>query len=494
MRAAPGGDSRGRARRVELAAALATAWLLVLSRSWVYLAYPHASFDSDQAIVGLMAKHLSEGRAFPLYLYGYNYMLAVEAWLAVPYFWIAGPTVTALRASIVGTNLAVVTLLIVGLRRWGGLRPLGGLIATAFFTCAPPDTTGNLVDAGGGNIEPFLWVMVLWFVRARPLWFGAVLAIGVLNREFTIYAVPVLLAGQLFSGTWLKRETWRAWLLVLVTCGAVWLGVQALRPLADLAGPGTRGRNVGWETSTLDNIAQRARVDVMAMPGRVATLMTRDVPALAGGREMATNIARQGHTWVGWMLAAAAAAALARVGWLARHGRQRLGSAAMGWYVLGVGCMAVVGYALTRPVDVVTGRYLLLALFVPIGVTAVWLSLETSHHLRHAVAAVVLVWAVTACADNWRQYERYAIGDVDDPMLEIIAALDARGVTVARAPYWRAYKLTFMTGERIKVASSDIVRIEEYQQLAGAQGDRLVRLERQPCPGGTLVGGVYICN
>ena len=37
-----------------------------------------------------------------------------------------------------------------------------------------------------------------------------------------------------------SRETWRAWLLALVTFFAVWQSVQALKPFADLLGPGTR--------------------------------------------------------------------------------------------------------------------------------------------------------------------------------------------------------------------------------------------------------------
>src|SRR5688572_22424768 len=208
MRAATTPVRRTRGIRVELAVALGLSWLLVIARSLVYAVYPHASFDSDQAIVGLMAKHLSEGRAFPLYLYGYSYMLAVESWIAVPYFWIAGPTAVALRSSIIGTNLAIAMLMIVGLHRWGGLRPILALVAVAFFAFAPPDTTANLIDAGGGSIEQFLWVIVLWFVRSRPFVFGTVLAIGFLNREFTVYAVPVLMVGQLWSGTFLRRETW----------------------------------------------------------------------------------------------------------------------------------------------------------------------------------------------------------------------------------------------------------------------------------------------
>ena len=479
-------------RRSELAIAIAGAWLLVLARSWVYLAWPHVSFDSDQAVVGLMAKHLSEGRAFPLYLYGYNYMLAVEAWIAVPYFWIAGPTVPALRASIVGTNLAVVTLLVIGFQRWGGLRPLYGLAAAAFFAFAPPDTTGNLVDAGGGNVEPFLWVLVLWLLRARPWWFGAILAIGVLNREFTIYAVPVLLAGQIWSGSIRTGAAWRGWLRAAAAFAVVWLAVLAVRPLADLAGPGTRGRAAGWETSTVGNLTQRIRIDVAAMPSGMATLISRDVPALAGGRPIESNIARQGHAWVGAMLGVAAVAFVIRVGWLASRMRVPLVRASLGWYLLGVGLMAVAGYALTRPVDVVVGRYLLLALYVPVGATAVWLALEPQRLVRWAVVAMVIVWTAAAGVDTWRHYDRFA--GTRDPMLDIIAALDARGITVAKAQYWRAYKLTFMTQERIRVASTDVVRIEEYQRLAEAEGERLTLLQRDPCPGGTLAGGMYLCQ
>jgi hypothetical protein len=56
--------------RRELLSALGVAWALVFARSAVYLFYPQSFFDSDQAIIGLMAKHLIEGRAFPLFYYG----------------------------------------------------------------------------------------------------------------------------------------------------------------------------------------------------------------------------------------------------------------------------------------------------------------------------------------------------------------------------------------------------------------------------------------
>jgi hypothetical protein len=39
----------------------------VIFRSAVLVAWPLAAFDSDQAITGLMAKHLAELRAFPVF-------------------------------------------------------------------------------------------------------------------------------------------------------------------------------------------------------------------------------------------------------------------------------------------------------------------------------------------------------------------------------------------------------------------------------------------
>ena len=99
---------------------------LVLLRSAVFVLF-EANFDSDQAIVGLMAKHISEGRAFPLFGYAQNYNLAVEAWMAAPLFWLAGPSVTMLKLPLLAFNVAIVVLLIVSLEKELKLRPgLGG--------------------------------------------------------------------------------------------------------------------------------------------------------------------------------------------------------------------------------------------------------------------------------------------------------------------------------------------------------------------------------
>ena len=108
-------------RAVLQRSALAAAVLIaaVLLRSWFFLSYDESYFDSDQAIVGLMAKHLVEGRARPLFFYGQEYMLAVEAWAMAPVFALLGPTVlrTSTAAAVALGALGVMT------DRWSGTPP-----------------------------------------------------------------------------------------------------------------------------------------------------------------------------------------------------------------------------------------------------------------------------------------------------------------------------------------------------------------------------------
>ena len=92
--------------------ALVAAAVLVIARSAVFLIWEEAAFDSDQAIFGLMARHIAEGRAAPVFIYGDRYMLAVQAWLAAPLFAIAGSSVAILKAPVVLVNVATAVLLV----------------------------------------------------------------------------------------------------------------------------------------------------------------------------------------------------------------------------------------------------------------------------------------------------------------------------------------------------------------------------------------------
>jgi hypothetical protein len=502
--------SRTRAFRPSLEAApvLAIAVALILLRTLAYLLFEQFGFDSDQAINGLMAKHLSEGRAFPLFFYGQTYMLAVESWVAVPFFWIGGPTVGALRSSLVAWNIAFAVMLIVGLHRDDKLGWAIAIVPALFFLAAPPSVADQLIDAQGGIIEPFVYVALLWFLRRRPIWFGSVLAVGFRNREFTIYAVPVLLALELATGQ-LTRARLRDWLIAMVMFFAVWESISALMPYADLAGPGTSGQLLGgFSGSQVDNLVNRFN----GRPAEMIERVTRLVPALfvwfVGGGQVETRFPIGDHRWLAWLAAAIALAIALRLVWLVTPRRDAwrdrraladalrapLVRAPFAWYILGVGTVAVATFIAAKPFLTGYSRYAILGLLVPIGFTAAALALEPRRVVRGTLTALVTAWAVLAVADNVRLVTINMRQPPPNPIRTLTDGLIARRVPVASAGYWEAYIATFVAQERVRVASTDFVRIEEYQNLLAEHAHDARVLEHRPCPGGDRIDRWYVCR
>src|SRR5881227_350022 len=79
---------------------------------FVILFVSQTHVTSDEAIIGLMAKHILEGRYFPFYFYGisYNASCAWEAYLAVVPFAVASVGVVALKIPTVVLSLACLAL------------------------------------------------------------------------------------------------------------------------------------------------------------------------------------------------------------------------------------------------------------------------------------------------------------------------------------------------------------------------------------------------
>src|SRR5256886_1514342 len=100
---------------------------------FVILFVSQTHVTSDEAIIGLMAKHILEGRYFPFYFYGvsYNASCAWEAYLAVIPFAIAGVGVVALKIPIVLLSLVCLALFYVMATRLYSIR-IATLAALAF--------------------------------------------------------------------------------------------------------------------------------------------------------------------------------------------------------------------------------------------------------------------------------------------------------------------------------------------------------------------------
>ena len=485
---------------------------IVIFRTLVYLRFEQLAFDSDQAVVGLMAKHLMEGRAFPLFYYGLTYLLGVEAWAAVPFFFVVGPTVLALRLSMLVWNLSFAVLVIVGLQRAAGLRAWSAITPALFFLTAPASVSRQLVSAQGGNIEPFVYVGVLWFLQRHPLWFGAVLAIGARNREFTLYAVPVLLVLELLTGD-MNRARARDWLASLVMFCAVWESIEALKPFADFGGPGTRGQLLGgFSGSQVSNLAAQFNWQASALAERVGRMGGGLTAWLTGAIQIDSNLPIRPQSWRVWAGGLALVLAAGRLAWLLVRPDQaevsdrsrvrsrvqamalRVSRARFAFYILGVGVVAIAAFLAGKPGLEGYSRYVLLGLLVPVGLTAALLRLEPRTILRQLTTVVVVGWGALMAVDHATVLLTYVRSPPSNPAREIAERLVAQRIRVASAGYWEAYTISFIARERVRVASTDVARIQEYQNLFVDPANRPVLISERPCPAGERVDRWYICR
>ena len=499
--------SRRRSRDRWIVAAAAVA--IVLARSAVFVFAPASHFDADQAITGLMAKHLAELRAFPVFWYGQTYMLAVEAWLAAPLMAIGGATVTALKLPLLAMNVAIAWLLLRGLTRDLGLDAWRAAFATLFFVLAAPITAAHFLTANGGNVEPALYVLLLWTLRRRPFWLGAVLGIGFLNREFTIYGIAALVIVDALARRLVTRASVTRYATAFGTAAAVWLAFLVLRQFSSAAGPGTTIADLHSQLAgnNLLQVAERLCVDATAMASGAGRIFTEHWPYLFGlARQPLTDFGiesavRQGLAGSAWLLLPVLGIPVVRLAWRRRDSEapptDADGAADFAGYLMIVAGLSLAGYLVGRcgVVDFYTMRYELLSILGAVGLAAQYLKVERARPLAAAWAlccAGIFAISITAHA---RLLTEYLTQPPVALKQDLIRALDARGIRYASSDYWTAYYVSFMTRERIVVASDDIPRIRRYQELVAAHAAEAIRIARRPCDGGQpLTSAFWACR
>ncbi len=200
----PDGWKRHPLTRVDLGIFLLLAAAAVLVR-WPLILRGETLLQSDEAIVGLMAQDIAEGRALPIYFYGQRYMGALEAYVVAALLPLFGNPLHALRfgpacffALLTGVQYLMLT-------RWFGRR--GGLVGAAALLAASPMFALWSISARGGYIEILLWGSGVlwayseWLVGPRPaahhgrqrFLFGLLLGSGLwINPSIVLFVLPVL--------------------------------------------------------------------------------------------------------------------------------------------------------------------------------------------------------------------------------------------------------------------------------------------------------------
>lgn len=482
--ASPAGDQSS---RLALVAACALAAAFVALRSAPFLGWEQAFFESDQAVVGLMAKHIGEGRDFPLFFYGQKYLLSLDAWLAAPLFALFGPSVFLLKLPAAALNGVAAALLCWLLRRDAGLRVGPAFIAALFFIVPPIIPASRLVSVEGNTAPIMLAVLLVWLARRRPVVLGAVTGLFALARPFVLYALIAVYVVELISGDFFQRRSFRA--KTLTALGFVL--VQAPLRLAATFDPNYFGQG-----------APGGGITFQSLGPHLAQLFKENLPNLLGIRRVKVidylnGPGETGSPWLGWLLGVVLALLVVRA--LAGLGRKELRAEVrthFPLYLVITGGLATVAYALAVGIirDNMTIRYTMLFLYLPVGVVALAAQLFPGWPARLAMGAT-LVWAAVSLQTHGALLRDYLRAPPPDRYRDLAVALVARGVKTGMAPYWTAYHVTFLADERVRLASSQVVRIPEYQAEFASATDHAVVVQYRPCGGSEYrVDDWHVCE
>jgi hypothetical protein len=135
----------------------------------------HVVALSDEATVGLMAKHIASGTNFPIFFYGQNYMGAFEAYLAALLFAVLGLSVFTLK--LVPAIFSVVLLFIVYLLAKRLFNARVAILSTALVAIPSAFFFSWALKARGGFIEHVILSLLIllvfssiYFDRKNSLW------------------------------------------------------------------------------------------------------------------------------------------------------------------------------------------------------------------------------------------------------------------------------------------------------------------------------------
>ncbi|HEX5157912.1 MAG TPA: hypothetical protein VFW17_11915 [Ktedonobacterales bacterium] len=183
-RAAPGKQASGLLRATLRGLTPGRVALLLLALAAIYrlvlLARGWPALDSDEAVIGLMARHILHGER-PTFFWGQNYMGPFEAYFAALLFALFGSS-----SFVLGLSALLLTLGFLATVYWLGRAAYGptvGLLALAWLVISPPIFTLRQLAPIGGYQELLL--------------LGGIILLGVWSRLRLPYARPTSRVGWL---------------------------------------------------------------------------------------------------------------------------------------------------------------------------------------------------------------------------------------------------------------------------------------------------------
>ena len=177
-------------------------------------------FNSDEAIVGLMARHILQGR-WPTFFYGQAYMGSLDATLVAGAFILLGQKVVAIRAVQLALYLGTVVTTIMLARRIVGPKPalLAGMLMAVPSVNLTLYTTISLGGYGEalliGNLILITTLSIVESPDRRSFYFvwGLLSGLGLWAFGLTlIYVVPAAVVIAMLSISPKPESVWPKWL------------------------------------------------------------------------------------------------------------------------------------------------------------------------------------------------------------------------------------------------------------------------------------------
>lgn len=423
---------------------------------------------SDEAVVGLMAKHVITRGERPLFLYGQSYGggHAITAYIAAPLFALFGRSGALLTAIPAALSVGAIWLV------WRIVRTHiskeAALPAAALYAFSPPVAYQSFLVNGG--TETFLLALAgLWFflnAYSRPLgksWTeltaGIFAGLAYWGMDYALLYAVVF--GLLFA----TARRWKS--VALLGCGFL-VGCAPLLVF------------------NVQNDFQHLRYMFSGPPGSTRGVKPHFLSAMAGllrgdlasffAGDIDDMLPAGPGAWAHGFLAMLAIAVLAwkyrkALGQIAPTGRKR----ELDWITVSrflpvvfiVVYLLMYGMARFSMAGHRTPRYLLpLCPFLSIAIALIATSFSRSWMKQTALAVTagllihgaVVSWQVNA--RTWHFEHRIQTSGSD--MRELGKALKAAGVRAAYAPYEIQWRLMFETDEAVLVSCRNISAIERY--------------------------------
>ncbi|MGE0881685.1 MAG: ArnT family glycosyltransferase [Acidimicrobiia bacterium] len=436
-------------RPSHLREAPALGWRLVMAggliaglvfRIWV-LVSPMRVLDSDEAVVGLMAKSAAHGH-FTTFFWGQAYGGTLEALLAAPIVRLMPTTVVGLKLVPLVLN-AVAAVLIWRIGCWIFDRRSAALAAVLFWMW--PSAYIWWATKARGFYEALLVcgllvILVALRLAARPaskldwFWFGLAGGVGWWQSpQIIFFAIPAV--------AWLAVALWRAgnaralrnaWTAVVSTLigAAPWIAFNIRNPLLSL-----RSDFAQKQGGYVDHLRVFVREGFAMVTGSRVIYEDRWLGGSAGKVAFAIAVA---------LIA----------GGLVRALRPRRRA-----FLVAIATLAFPFLLSIFPNSfyVGEGRYLMfLAPFVALLIAAI--------ASRYTLAAVAVVAAAAVLTASGMVAQRnitspFAGGKhVPVEVGPVVAALEARDIHAVWADYWISYRIRYQSDDRVAAASTGLVR------------------------------------